>query len=42
MCETRTAVEALITIPSPEIDAERLAEAARQLSAVWQGIVRTF
>lgn len=41
MCETKTAVEALATIPAPEIDAERLAEAARLLSEVWQNIVRT-
>ena len=40
MCETRTAVEALATIPPPEIDAEQLAEAARLLSVAWQGIVR--
>ena len=41
MCDTKTAVEALATIPAPEIDAERLAEAARLLSEVWQNIVRT-
>lgn len=41
MCETKTAVEALATIPAQEIDAERLAEAARLLSEVWQNIVRT-
>lgn len=41
MCETKTAVEALATIPAPEIDAERLAEAVRLLSEVWQNIVRT-
>lgn len=41
MCETRTAVEALATIPPPAIDAEQLAEAARLLSEVWQNIVRT-
>lgn len=41
MCDTKTAVEALATIPAPEIDAERLAEAARLLSEVWQNILRT-
>lgn len=41
MCDTKTAVEALATIPAPEIDAERLAEADRLLSEVWQNIVRT-
>lgn len=41
MCDTKTAVEALATIPAPEIDTERLAEAARLLSEVWQNIVRT-
>lgn len=41
MCDTKTAVEALATILAPEIDAERLAEAARLLSEVWQNIVRT-
>lgn len=41
MCDTKTAVEALATIPALEIDAERLAEAARLLSEVWQNIVRT-
>ena len=40
MCETRTAVDALATIQPPEIDAERLAEAARLLLVTWQGIVR--
>lgn len=41
MCETRTALLALATIPPPAIDAEQLAEAARLLSEVWQNIVRT-
>lgn len=40
MCETKTAVEALATIPPAEIDMERLAEAARMVSVAWQGIVR--
>lgn len=40
MCETKTAVEALATIPPPEIDAEKLVEAVNTVSAVWRGIVR--
>ena len=40
MCETKTAVEALATIPQTEIDAERLKEAAGAVSTVWQGVLR--
>lgn len=40
MCETKTAVEALATIPPPEIDAERLTEAVNTVSAAWRGVVR--
>lgn len=40
MCETKTAVEALATIPAAEIDAEKLAEAARMVTEAWRGIVR--
>ena len=40
MCDTKTAVEALATIPPPEIDAEKLVEAVNTVSAAWRGIVR--